>query len=385
MKIKTIRAFEIDLSRDSKKGRPTFVRQGREPAGPMARYPIGNGQRSAVAPPWKRVACVVEAEDGTFGLGLTTYSKPVTSIINEHYAPHLTGEPVLATEKHFDMMMRLSALYGSSGLPSYAISAVDLALWDLKGKLLGRPVYELLGGPQKDRIFCYATGFDVDWYLELGFKAMKLPMPYGPVDGLEGLREAEKMIADARSICGDSVSLMLDCWMALNVEYTVNMADRFKKFELKWIEDYLLPDDIDGFREIRRRLPQQGLATGEHWYLPRPFATAVTERLVDFLQPDVRWVGGITACVQICHIAAAAGIQVLPHAGMNDPYGQHLVFAMPATSWGERAGGLPRGVPPSEGTELPGTAAVENGYLVPSSAPGFGIDIDHGWLERVSV
>jgi L-rhamnonate dehydratase len=385
MKIKSLRAFPIDLSKAVKSNNPSFVRQGREPAGPMARYPIGNGQRSAVSPPWKRVACVAEAEDGTFGLGLTAYSGAVVPIINDHFSPHLTGQSVMATEKHFDMMVRMSALYGSSGLPSYAISAVDLALWDLKGKLLGTPVYELLGGPQKERIFCYATGFDVEWYLELGFKAVKLPMPYGPVDGLEGLLEAEKLIAEARRSAGDSVSLMLDCWMALDVEYTVAMVDRFEQYRLKWIEDYLLPDDFAGYAEIRRRLPRQGLATGEHWYLPPPFATAISERLVDFLQPDVRWVGGITATTQICHIAASAGIQVLPHGGMNDPYGQHVVYAMPAASWGEKAGGLPPGIAPEQMAELPGSAVVKDGYLVPSDAPGFGIDVDREWLDRAAV
>ena len=104
----------------------------------------------------------------------------------------------MATEKIFDMMSRLTTPYGSYGLASCAISAVDLALWDLKGKILDRPVYELLGGPQKEKIFCYATGFDSAWYLELGFRAMKLPMPYGPADGIEGLRKAEEMVAMVR-------------------------------------------------------------------------------------------------------------------------------------------------------------------------------------------
>ena len=84
------------------------------------------------------------------------------------------------------MMFRLTKPYGTEGLASYAISAVDLALWDLKGKLLGQPVYSLLGGPARDKIFCYATGNDVDWYQELGFRAFKLACPYGPADGLEG-------------------------------------------------------------------------------------------------------------------------------------------------------------------------------------------------------
>ena len=385
MKIASVRAFEVDLSRAVKSNNLSFVRDGREPAGPTARYPIGNGQRSAVAPPWKLVACVAEAEDGTFGLGMTSLSGAVIPIINDHYAPHLVGGPVMATEKHFDLMTRMSAHYGAQGVPSYAISAVDLALWDLKGKLLGRPVYELIGGPQKSRISCYATGFDVEWYLSLGFRAVKLPLPFGPADGLAGLIEVERMVREARIAAGDSVDLMLDCWMALDVEYTVRMAERLAQYDLKWIEDYLLPEDIDGFAEVRRRLPGAGLATGEHWYLPAPFSVAANRRLVDFLQPDVRWAGGITAVVQICHIAGAAGIQVMPHGGMNDPYGQHLVFAMPAATWGEKAGGLPRGVPLSAMVALPGTAVVDDGYLVPSDAPGFGIDVDREWLDRVAL
>ena len=385
MKIKSVHAFPVDFSRVVKSHGPSFVRDGREPAGPTARYPKGKGRRSDVAPPWKRVACVVEAEDGSFGLGLTAYSAPIISIINEHYAPHLVGEPIMATEKLFDMMVRMSALYGSGGIPSYAISAVDLALWDLKGKLLDRPVYELLGGPSKERIRCYATGHDVDWYLDLGFRAVKLPMPYGPADGLDGLIEAERMVADARRKAGDSVELMLDCWMALDVEYTVRMVERLEGHRLTWIEDYLLPEDFDGYREVRRRLPRQGLATGEHWYLPGPFAEAVKLRLVDYLQPDVKWVGGITASVHICHIASNAGLPVLPHGGMNDPFGQHLVYAMPAATWGEKAGGLPRNVSPDDLVELPGTAVVKNGYLVPSEGPGFGIDVDRGWIDKIAL
>ena len=169
----------------------------------------------------------------------------------------------------------------------------------LKGKLLQQPVYALLGGPQKERIFCYATGFDVDWYLELGFQAVKLPMPYSPVDGLEGLRKAEELVASAREKMGDDAELMLDCWMALDVEYTVRLAEILKPYRLKWIEDYLLPEDLEGFEQVRKRLPGQGLATGEHWYLPQTFATAVRRGLVDIFQPDVLWVGGISSCLRI--------------------------------------------------------------------------------------
>ena len=107
---------------------------------------------------------------------------PVQSVVNDHFAPLLEGQDTMAIEKHWDLMRRSSSPYGTHGLTSYAISAVDNALWDLKGKLLGAPVYELLGGPVKDRIFCYAsntiltygTENYIDWFIELGFKAVKL-------------------------------------------------------------------------------------------------------------------------------------------------------------------------------------------------------------------
>ena len=386
MKIKDIRAFAVDLSKMKKKNSASLKREGRQPAGPTERYAAFKGNRSVVGPPWKQVACIIEAEDGTFGLGMTVFAGPVLPIINEHYRPQLVGESVMATEKLYDMMTRMSAAYGSQGVTAYAISAVDLALWDLKGKLLQRPVYELMGGPQKDRIFCYATGFDVEWYLELGFRAVKLPMPYGPLDGIEGLRKAEEMVADAREKIGDDVELMLDCWMALDVEYTVRLGEALKPYRLKWIEDYLLPDDTAGFAQVRQRLPAQGLATGEHWYLAQPFAMAAEQRLVDIFQPDVKWAGGISATVRICHIAVAAGLSVIPHGAMNAPYGQHLVFAMPVATWGERSEGVsPPGVPLEDTVSLPGTAVIKDGYLVPADAPGFGIEVDHAWLEQAAV
>ena len=117
-----------------------------EPAGPMSRYERFKARRSLSSPPWGSVACIVTAEDGTWGLGMSTHGAPVESIVNDHFAPLLVGEECMATEKLWDMMFRMASPYSSAGMASYAISAVDLALWDLKGKILGRPVYELLEG-----------------------------------------------------------------------------------------------------------------------------------------------------------------------------------------------------------------------------------------------
>ena len=371
MKITEVKAFETDLDalkpkrkhgEEGSSPRPSYQWDGLEPASPMARYPAYKARRSSWSAKWKSTVCIVTAADGTFGLGISSFAGPVSRIINDHFSPHIVGENCMATEKLFDMMSRLATPYGSQGMASYAISAVDLALWDLKGKVLNRPVYEVLGGPQKEKIFCYATGFESAWYLELGFRAMKLPFPYGPADGEEGLRKAEELVAAVREQIGPDVALMLDCWMALDVDYTVRLAETLRPYRLRWIEDYLLPDDTEGFSQVRQRLPWQTLATGEHWYMPQSFARAANQRPVDILQPDPLWVGGISACLRICHIAEGAGLEVIPHGGMNSPYGQHLAFAMPAITWGERSGGVSApGVPLAEMVTLPGTAVIEDG------------------------
>jgi len=179
---------------------------------------------------------------------------------------------------------------------------------------------------------------------------------------------------------------MLDAWMSLNVEYIVRLVEALRPYHLKWLEDYLLPEDMDGYFRVRERVPDQILATGEHWYTIHPFAVAASHGLADIFQPDINWAGGMTALVRICHIAEAHGQTVICHAGMNYPYGQHLSYAMPAIQWGERSEGVsPPGVPLEEMTVLPGTPVVKDGYVVPSDAPGFGLEITLDWLESKAV
>jgi len=242
-------------------------------------------------PKWEGAWVRVTAEDGTWGLGTLNFARATMAVV-EHLASQLVGEECMATDKAADMMFRMTKPYGTVGLASYAISGIDLALWDLKGKLLDQPVYSLLGGPQKDRIFCYATGNDVDWYKELGFKGFKLACPYGPADGWDGIRRNEAFVAKAREIIGDDAELMLDCWMAFDVEYTVRLAEILRPYRLKWMEECLVSEDFDAHVALRERLPWQTLATGEHWYSHVPFQWAISHRVVDILQPDINWCGG---------------------------------------------------------------------------------------------
>lgn len=352
-----------------------------EVANPMSRYPAVKRHRSLWLPGWENVFCKVTAEDGTWGLGMTSHGRPVAAVIDDHFAPRLVGEDCLAIDRLYDMMFRLTKPYGSTGLACYAISAVDLALWDLKGKLLGQPVYSLLGGPARDRQFCYATGNDVDWYRELGYRAFKLACPHGPADGLDGIARNEELVAGAREQIGADSELMLDCWMAFDVEYAVRLAERLRPYGLRWIEECLIPEDLDSHIELRRRLPWQTLATGEHWYTHVPFAWAAAHRAADILQPDINWCGGVSACLRIVAAAESAGLKVILHAGGNTPYGQHFTFAMPGMSWLETFVGSPPGIPLSEAARTPGQAVPEGGWLVPSHAPGFGLEIPEDVIE----
>lgn len=331
------------------------------------------------------VGCVVMAEDGTWGFGATRYGNPVVALINEHLGPMLLSRNCMATEALWDMLVRATSPYGSTGLASYAVSALDCALWDLKGKLLRRPVFELLGGPARDSQVCYATGGDTDWHMELGFDATKLPCPYGPIDGQAALDQNEDLVARTRELIGPNRDLMLDCWMAFDTEFTVRLAERMRPYGLRWIEDCLLPEDFDGWTNLRQRLPWQTLATGEHWYTVMPFMQAATRRSVDILQPDVAWVGGVTATVKICHLAEAAGISVIPHAAMNSPFGQHICIAMPNVPCGEYFMGSPPGVPLEEVAPFAGMAVPKDGVLVPNDGPGFGLTLTLEDLQDLKV
>src|SRR5919199_1632067 len=169
MKIVDIRAMRMTAPLHETKTPPRRASWAveAEVANPMSRYPKVKAHRSRWLPTWEGVWCKVTAEDGTWGLGYTGYGRPVAAVIDDHLAPQLVGEDCLAIEKLADMMFRMTKPYGSTGPASYAVSAVDLALWDLRGKLFEKPVYELLGGAQKEKLFCYCTGNDVDWYQEL--------------------------------------------------------------------------------------------------------------------------------------------------------------------------------------------------------------------------
>lgn len=387
-KIRSIHAFAIasDLIGSpptTAERRPVWTSHA-EVASPMSRFPRFKRLRSSWRPRWPSVACLVTAEDGSWGLGMTRYGSPVIAIINEHLAPLLAGESCTDTDRAWDLMQGMTSPY-AGGLSCYAVSAIDLALWDLKGKLLGQPVHALLGTPARPHIDCYATGNDTDWMLELGFQATKIACPFGPADGARGMDANQAFVEQTRALIGPERDLMVDCWMAFDVDYAVDFARRMAPCRLRWIEDCLMPDDLDGVRSLRQRLPDHGLAGGEHWYTPAPFASAAAARSLDVFQPDIGWAGGLTGCLKIARFALAAGIPVMLHAGMNTAYGQHFTLAVPNATMGEYFVGSAPGVPLQEVRLTPGTAVPCDGRVTPSGEPGFGLGLTLAQVQALAI
>ena len=354
--------------------------QDAEVANPVSYYPRFKPHRNLWLPPFEETYVQVTLEDGTTGLGLTHHGRVTAALIDDYFAPRLLGEDGLAVERLNDLMRRLSVPYGETGLASYAVSAIDLALWDARGRAYGKPVYELLGGGGREPLALYATGNDLDWYLELGFRAFKLACPYGPADGLDGLRKNEAFVAKARETIGPDCDLMLDCWMAFDVEYAVQLAERLRPYKLTWMEECLIPEDYDAHVALRERLPWQTLSTGEHWTTTFPFQWAASHHVVDILQPDIAWCGGLTACWKIAGIGQAAGMRIILHGGANNVFGHHFSYASQAAHLAEFFVGTQPGVPLEEAGHLPGMALPKNGTLLPNDAPGFGLEVPADWL-----
>ena len=316
-----------------------------------------------------------------WGLGHSHWGNLVEPLINEHYAPLLLGRDCMAIEFLNDLMWRSSMRFGATGLTSVARSAIDLALWDLKGKLLDVPVYSLIGGPSRDAIDTYCTSDDLDWALELGFSAFKISNPVHHSEGMEGLDKLERKVAWARETVGDKADLMVNPVMSFNVEFAVRVFERLKPYRLRWIEEPLMPFDTDGLAQIKAAVPTQPIATGEDHHGRHSFRELIERRCVDFVQPDMRWTGGLSEVLKIHTIAEAAGIATVPHAGASLVFAQHFAYAMPESPIAEFWLHSDPGVPLEDARMVPGMAVPKEGRLVPSDLPGFGLGVNEAHLR----
>jgi L-alanine-DL-glutamate epimerase-like enolase superfamily enzyme len=263
----------------------------------------------------------VTADDGTSGLFGPIFDE-TAPIIMAKLASRVIGQDPLAYELIWDQLYR-GDRHARKGYEMMAISAVDCALWDLRGKLLGQPVYRLLGGPTRPRVDCYASmlGHSLDpglvraraqTMVEQGFKAQKWFFRYGPSDGLDGMDKNVALVRTVREAVGPSIEIMFDCFMGGDSTYVSRLCQRIEEYFPRWVEEPVPPDRIGDFAAIRRatRVP---IASGEHEYTRWGFLQILQADALDVLQADPDWCGGITELVKICTLASAYGRPVFPH------------------------------------------------------------------------
>jgi L-rhamnonate dehydratase len=296
-------------------------------------------------------------------------------------------------------MYRGSMFYGRKGLPIAVISVIDLAVWDLLGKVRNEPVYKMIGGATRDKLTFYCTGPEPNAAKSMGFSGGKVPLPYGPDEGPEGMRKNIDFLRQHREAVGPDFPLRVDCYMSLNVSYTIELVEKCKDLNIDWWEECLSPDDFDGHMLLKRAHPAVKFTTGEHEFSRYGFRKLVEGRNIDILQPDVMWVGGLTELLKISALASAYDIPVVPHA--SGPYSYHFVVSQPNSPFQEYLANSPvranypvifpmlrfslitasqdgKSVMPVFGNLFTNEPCPKQGYLDVSvlDRPGFGLEIN---------
>ncbi len=317
MKITAVRCFQVSgptnlSSNEERQSQMLDIYPEFAARGVVARSGDGVAQATYVA---------IDTDEGVSGIFGPIFAEQVP-LIMVRLAPYLIGRDPLAGEFLWDVMYRQDR-HARKGYQMLAISALDCALWDLRGKIANLPVYRLLGGPTRDRVPCYASmlGHSLDHGLireraqaivAQGFKAQKWFFRYGPGDGLEGMEKNVAMVRTVREAVGPNIEIMLDAFMAWDMSYAIRLIQRIEEFQPRWVEEAVPPDRIGDFAQIRRttRVP---IATGEHGYTRWGFLQLLQADAIDVIQADPDWCGGISELVKIGVLASAFGRQVFPH------------------------------------------------------------------------
>jgi L-rhamnonate dehydratase len=277
----------------------------------------------------------VFTDDGHVGIGNAALAPHVTKeTIDRHLTPLLIGQNPWDIEFLWQHMYRKTMAFGRKGIGMVAISAVDIALWDLLGKAAKQPVYRLLGGRTKPKIPVYASRLystpldqlaaEAARYKAAGYRAMKLRFGWGPVDGAAGMRRNVDLVRTVREAVGPDIDVMADAYMGWTLDYAKRMLPLLEPFELRWLEEPVIPDDVQGYVALKSygRVP---IAGGEHEFTLHGFRDLLEARALDVIQFDTNRVGGPTQARKIAALAEAYQVPVVPHAGQMHNY--HVVMA----------------------------------------------------------
>ncbi|CAN5611732.1 L-lyxonate dehydratase [soil metagenome] len=329
----------------------------------------------------------IETDEGVSGIG-GPVGRDVATLLHVGFRTFLLGHDPLATERLWDIMYR-DGVHSRKGTPMFAISAIDAALWDLRGKYLNQPVHRLLGGPVREKLPAYASmlGFSLESdrvhdrarsFAASGYMAQKWFPRWGPMDGREGIRKNVELAELLRDAAGLESDIMIDAWMSWNVPYTLDMANRLHDYDIRWLEEPVLPDKITQYAEIRASSPIQ-ISGGEHEYTRYGIKALLDARAVDLMQADTYWAGGISEMVKICALCSAYDIPIVPHghsvpanvqlsaalSPVEVPYVEYLV------KWNDILQHFYRN-----------PVVPVDGWVAVPTGPGMGVEIDPGKIEK---
>lgn len=278
-------------------------------------------------------------EDGISGFGEAFGNAFINkAVIDNVYAGKILGQNIFDSEKIWDELYNALRDNGQKGSCIEALSAVDNALWDLKGKYTHLPVYRLMGGARREKITPYATGLyhsrsatlekdlveEAVSYAEAGFRGIKMKIGFGVEDDINMVREVRRAI-------GDDVELMVDPNHAYNAMTAIKLAKNIEEYNIGWIEEPVPPEDIGGYQQVKAAtsIPISG---GEAEFTHYGFKRFIDARAADILQPDCSITGGLTAFQKIVTLAKIENIQCYPHvwgSGVAVAVGLNAAFAMP--------------------------------------------------------
>ncbi|MEO8628151.1 MAG: mandelate racemase/muconate lactonizing enzyme family protein [Betaproteobacteria bacterium] len=313
--------------------------------------------------------------------------------------PLLLGQDPTDTEVLWHRMYHQTRDYGRKGSVISAISAIDIALWDVLGKVRQVPIYKLLGGAFRSRVQAYATGFyrisgqgeaqrlgeEALRHYDAGFRAMKIKLGYGLDDDLAVMREIKRALGD------NPVTLMVDTNHGYGVADAIRLGRALEPYNLRWYEEPVVPEDLAGYREVRRAVAIP-IAGGENEHTAFGFREFLGQRCVDIAQPDIGSAGGFTACRHVIALAQSHGVQVNPHIWGSAiaqaaslqliaavPIAHHSVFAQEPIFEYDRSSHPFR----QHLTQEP--LAQQDGWVDVPSKPGLGIEVDRTVLEKYRI
>jgi len=337
------------------------------------------------------VICRIHTDEGLSGWGYSWSTPAVATVIEQNFKPLLLDEDPLNGEYLWRKMFTSFSPYGRRGVAARALGTVDVALWDLKGKVAGLPIHQLIGGYREEVPAYYSGGYypleytrDAEFigyieeefgkYRDKGFNAFKMKVGGG------GTALDVARVKKAREVIGDEAELMIDCNLAYSPEQAIAMARKYEPYDIKWYEEPIAVDDICGLARVRSKVSMP-IAIGENHATRWDFREMIEKNAADIFQGDPTLMGGITEWLKLQGLACSYGITLCPHwthdvnvqVGAASPY----VYIMEYFDMDENIFNF--------GVLLQNPVRARNGKISPPKAPGHGLVLDERSVERHMV